>query len=48
MEHPEAQVPPLQTSPDGQAAAPVTIVQVVVLVPGVQTSQPSLVVEADA
>jgi hypothetical protein len=45
MEQPEAQLPPLHTSPDGQVAAPVTSVHAVVLAPGVQTSQPSFAVE---
>ena len=44
MKHPAAQIPPLQTLPCGQLAAPVTGDQVVVLDDGVQTPQPLLAV----
>ena len=40
MKHPEVQPPPLQTSPEGQLAGPVTSVHEDVLDEGVQTSQP--------
>jgi hypothetical protein len=48
IEQPAAQLPPLQTSPVGQLAEPVTLVQAVVLEAGVQTSQPLFVMAVDA
>jgi hypothetical protein len=40
IEQPAVQLPPLQTWPEEQLAAPLTFVHEETLVPGVQTSQP--------
>ena len=48
MKQPDAQLPPLQTSPEGQLADPLTLAHEVVLEDGVQTSHPLFVVAPEA